>query len=43
VNQTIPGRIFDYGDVTIMGVGKSEEKLAMVTSPIAFRNAITAR
>ena len=43
VNQTIPGRIFDYGDVTIMGVGKSEEKLNMVTSPIAFRNAITAR
>ena len=43
VNQSIPGRIFDYGNVTIMGVGKSEEKLDMVTSPIAFRNAITAR
>src|SRR6185369_9846755 len=23
VNQTIPGRLLDYGDVTIMGVGKS--------------------
>jgi uncharacterized membrane protein YdbT with pleckstrin-like domain len=43
VNQSIAGRIFDYGDVTIMGVGKSEEKLDTVASPIAFRNAITAR
>jgi uncharacterized membrane protein YdbT with pleckstrin-like domain len=43
VNQSIAGRILDYGDVTIMGVGKSEEKLDTVTSPIAFRNAITAR
>ncbi len=43
VNQSIAGRVFGYGDVTIMGVGKSEEKLDMVTSPIAFRNAITAR
>ena len=43
VDQSIPGRIFGYGDVTITGVGKSEEKLATVTSPLAFRNAITAR
>jgi uncharacterized membrane protein YdbT with pleckstrin-like domain len=43
VNQSIPGRIFDYGNVTIMGVGKSEETLDTVASPIAFRNAITAR
>ena len=43
VDQSIPGRIFGYGNVTITGVGKSEEKLQMVTSPLAFRNAITAR
>jgi uncharacterized membrane protein YdbT with pleckstrin-like domain len=43
VNQSIPGRIFDYGDVIIMGVGKSEEKLDTIASPIAFRNSITAR
>ena len=43
VNQSIPGRIFDYGDVVIMGVGKSEENLKTVASPLAFRNAITAR
>jgi uncharacterized membrane protein YdbT with pleckstrin-like domain len=43
VDQSIPGRIFGYGNVTITGVGKSEEKLDTVTSPLAFRNAITAR
>ena len=43
VDQSIPGRIFGYGDVTITGVGKSEERLDTVTSPLSFRNAITAR
>jgi uncharacterized membrane protein YdbT with pleckstrin-like domain len=43
VNQNIPGRLFDYGDVTIMGVGKSEEKIDTIASPLQFRNAITAR
>lgn len=43
VDQSIPGRIFGYGNVTITGVGKSEEKLNTVASPLAFRNAITAR
>jgi len=43
VNQSILGRIFDYGDVTILGVGKSEEKISTVSSPLSFRSAITAR
>ena len=43
VDQSIPGRLFDYGNVTITGVGKSEEKLDTVASPLLFRNAITAR
>ena len=43
VNQTILGRIFDYGDVTILGVGKGEEKISTIASPLAFRSAITAR
>ena len=43
VNQSILGRIFDYGDVTILGVGKSEETITTVSSPLSFRNAITAR
>jgi uncharacterized membrane protein YdbT with pleckstrin-like domain len=43
VNQSILGRIFNYGDVTILGVGKSEEKIHTVSSPLSFRSAITAR
>ena len=43
VNQSILGRIVDYGDVTILGVGKSEEKIDTVASPLKFRNSITAR
>jgi len=43
VDQSVAGRIFDYGDVTITGVGKSEERLSTIASPLAFRNSITAR
>ena len=43
VNQSILGRIFDYGDVTIMGVGEGEEDIKTIASPLEFRNAITAR
>src|SRR5262249_37019194 len=43
VTQTIAGRIFDYGDVTIMGVGEGKETIKTIASPLAFRNSITAR
>src|ERR1700722_722773 len=43
VNQSILGRILDYGDVTILGVGEGKEKIATIASPLAFRSAITAR
>jgi uncharacterized membrane protein YdbT with pleckstrin-like domain len=43
VNQSIIGRILNYGDVTIMGVGEGRETIATIASPLAFRNAITAR
>lgn len=43
VDQSILGRLFGYGDVTITGVGKSEERLDTIASPLAFRNSITAR
>ncbi|WP_315702501.1 MULTISPECIES: PH domain-containing protein [unclassified Bradyrhizobium] len=43
VNQTIMGRILNYGDVTIMGVGEGRETIATIAEPLAFRNAITAR
>ena len=43
VNQSILGRIMNYGDVTILGVGEGDETISTIASPLAFRNAITAR
>jgi len=43
VNQSILGRILNYGDVTIQGVGEGKETIATIASPLAFRNFITAR
>jgi uncharacterized membrane protein YdbT with pleckstrin-like domain len=43
VDQSIMGRIFDYGNVTILGVGEGRETISTIASPLAFRNAITAR
>jgi uncharacterized membrane protein YdbT with pleckstrin-like domain len=43
VDQSIMGRIFNYGDVTILGVGEGRQTIATIASPLAFRNAITAR
>ena len=43
VNQSIVGRIMNYGDVTIMGVGEGKETISAIASPLAFRNAITTR
>lgn len=43
VDQSIPGRILNYGDVTILGVGEGKQKIETIASPLAFRNAITAR
>ena len=37
------GRVFDFGDVTIMGVGEGKETITTIASPLAFRNSITAR
>ena len=41
VNQSILGRIMNYGDVTIRGVGEGFETIKTIASPLAFRNAIT--
>ena len=43
VNQSILGRILNYGDVTIQGVGEGTQTIATIASPLSFRNAITAR
>ena len=43
VNQSILGRMLNYGDVTVLGVGEGGKTLDMISSPLSFRNAITAR
>jgi uncharacterized membrane protein YdbT with pleckstrin-like domain len=43
VNQSILGRILNYGDVTILGVGEGKERIRMISAPLAFRSYITAR
>jgi uncharacterized membrane protein YdbT with pleckstrin-like domain len=41
INQSILGRLLDYGDVTILGTGEGFETLRTVASPIELRNSIT--
>jgi uncharacterized membrane protein YdbT with pleckstrin-like domain len=43
VNQSILGRILDYGDVTILGVGEGKETITTIAQPLSFRSYITAR
>jgi uncharacterized membrane protein YdbT with pleckstrin-like domain len=43
VNQSILGRILNYGNVTVRGIGEGAETIDMIASPLAFRNHITAR
>jgi uncharacterized membrane protein YdbT with pleckstrin-like domain len=43
VNQSILGRIMNYGDVTVRGVGEGAETIRTIASPLDFRNHITAR
>jgi uncharacterized membrane protein YdbT with pleckstrin-like domain len=43
VNQSILGRLLNYGNVTILGVGEGKETIPTIASPLEFRNFITAR
>jgi Bacterial PH domain len=42
VDQTLLGRLFNYGDVTIHGTGTTYEPLRAADRPIALRNEIIA-
>jgi uncharacterized membrane protein YdbT with pleckstrin-like domain len=42
VDQTILGRLFNYGDITIRGTGETMERLHMIDRPLEFRNHVTA-
>jgi uncharacterized membrane protein YdbT with pleckstrin-like domain len=43
VNQSILGRLLNYGSVTVRGVGEGAETIDTIASPLEFRNHITAR
>jgi uncharacterized membrane protein YdbT with pleckstrin-like domain len=44
VDQSIPGRLLNYGNVTIVGMGEMRpQPIKTIASPLAFRSAITAR
>lgn len=42
VSQSILGRIFNYGDILIRGVGVGIEPLRDIGAPITFRSHVTA-
>ena len=42
VDQTILGRLLDYGDVSVIGTGSTWETLRTIARPIVLRNHITA-
>ena len=41
VEQSILGRMFNYGTVTILGTGEGFETLRTIANPIELRNSIT--
>jgi uncharacterized membrane protein YdbT with pleckstrin-like domain len=42
VDQSIPGRMLDYGTVTVRGTGGSFEPIPFIGEPLRFRSHITA-
>jgi uncharacterized membrane protein YdbT with pleckstrin-like domain len=43
VDQSVFGRLLDYGDITIRGTGIGIEPLHGIGAPLEFRNHVTAR
>jgi hypothetical protein len=41
VDQTLTGRLFNYGNVTIRGTGSSFETLRMIDEPLKLRTTVT--
>jgi hypothetical protein len=42
VDQSILGRLFDYGTIIVRGTGGSLEPIRHVAAPLTFRGYITA-
>jgi uncharacterized membrane protein YdbT with pleckstrin-like domain len=43
VDQSVFGRLLNYGDITIRGTGEGIEPLHGIGAPLDFRNHVTAR
>jgi len=43
VDQSILGRMLNYGDITVWGTGVGIEPLYNIDVPLEFRNQVTAR
>jgi membrane protein YdbS with pleckstrin-like domain len=43
VDQSIIGRLFNYGTITVHGTGTGIEPFYQIDSPLAFRNNVTAQ
>jgi uncharacterized membrane protein YdbT with pleckstrin-like domain len=41
VDQSLIGRLFNYGDITVRGVGSGFEPLRMVDDPLSFRAQVS--
>jgi uncharacterized membrane protein YdbT with pleckstrin-like domain len=43
VDQSILGRLLNYGTIHVLGTGEGIESLRRIAAPLALRNAITAK
>jgi len=43
VDQSLAGRLLNYGDIVVHGTGSSIEPFRKISAPLAFRNQVTAR
>jgi hypothetical protein len=40
VDQSIPGRIFNYGTIIVTGTGGTQEPFKDIANPLAFRKQV---
>ncbi len=40
VDQTIPGRLFDYGTITVIGTGGTKDSFPYIPNPLYFRKMV---
>ena len=43
VDQSLLGRMLNYGTIHVLGTGEGIESLRRIAAPLALRNAITAK